>query len=612
MRIHAAKVVVAGLLFVGCDSPTEIMDFRRDAGPQPECLGVEPGEVACEGTMALQCDATGHVSNRVDCGVNGQLCVAGVGCAMCEPNRIRCDGELVLRCNPEGTAETEGETCDAAAGVHCSPAGCQPLCAQAVTARSYLGCAYYAVPTTNSFLDSVFSFAVAIANPQLVVAEVTIEGGAGVRETRTIAPGALELVTLPWIEALRSPVVAGDHLSVRAPVPAYRIASSVPVTVHQFNPLSFSEPVACSDEPMGGQCFSFTNDASLLLPTHALTGSYLLMSRPAQLLYSGASRLASPGFVSIVGAGEGPVPVTVRTHAYIARGIDAVMPRHVPGDTFTFTLAPGEIVQLVTEVPTNCPVTAEMEDVNAYCPLGADYDLTGTEVVSDGQIAVFAGHNCSFVPFNRWACDHLEEQIFPSEALGMSVVAPMSLQQRGEPHLLRIVSAANNNEITFTPAREDAPPITLNRGEFTEIAMRVPTRVTGTAPLLAARFFVGQDYNGLGTSGRGASGDPSMGLLVPDEQWRRQYIFLTPDTYTSTFVDIIASAEARVELDAQVVGSFRAAEGTGYSIARVPLRAGIHRITSTFPVGVQVYGYAPYTSYLVPGGLDLIEISDPL
>ena len=103
-----------------------------------------------------------------------------------------------------------------------------------------------------------------------------------------------------------------------------------------------------------------------------------------------------------------------------------------------------------------------------------------------------------------------------------------------------------------------------------------------------------------------------MGLLVPDEQWRTQYIFLSPDTYTSTYVDIIASAQARVELDGQVLGGFRPAQGTGYSIARAPLRAGVHRITSTFPVGVQVYGYAPYTSYLVPGGLDLIEISDPL
>lgn len=612
MRFRSTLVV--GLLaLASCDPPTEIMDFRRDAGPRPECRGVDVGELACEGTTALRCDAAGRISERIDCAAHGQICIEGTGCVMCEPSRIRCDGEMVLRCNASGTAETEGETCDASAGLHCSPAGCQPLCTQAEAARSYLGCSYYAVPTTNSLLDSVFSFAVAIANPQLVPAQIAIDGGAGVHETRTIAPGALELVRLPWIEALRSPVVAEEHLSVRSPVPAYHITANVPVTVHQFNPLTFSEPVMCENSVSGGDsCFSFTNDASLLLPTHALTGSYLLMSRPSQLLTSGPTRLASPGFVSIVGAGEGPVPVTVRTHAYLARGIDGAMPRHVPGDTFTFTLAPGEIVQLVTEVPEACPLTPEMEDVFAYCPLGDDYDLTGTEVVANGSVAVFAGHNCSFAPFNRWACDHLEEQIFPSEALGVSVIAPMSMQQRGEPHLLRVVSAANNNEITFSPTRADAPPVTLNRGEFAEIVMRVPMQVRGTAPLLAARFFVGQDYGGLGSSGGGASGDPSMGLLVPSEQWRTQYIFLTPDTYTSTYVDIIASAEARVELDAQVVGGFRAAEGTGYSIARIGLTAGVHRISSSFPVGVQVYGYAPYTSYLVPGGLDLIEISDPL
>lgn len=604
-------LVLALVLVAACETPSEIIDIRRDAGPQAECLDVDEGELACEGAMSLRCDANGRVSERVDCGARGQVCVPRLGCTMCVPHRVRCDGELVLRCNATGTAETEEATCDAAAGLHCSPLGCQPLCAQAEEANSYLGCAYYAVPTSNSYLDTVFYFAVAIANPQLVAAEVTIDGGDDVHEVRSIAPGALELVRLPWIASLRSPVVAQDHFSVRATVPAYRIASNVPVTVHQFNPLTFAESVSC-ESAEGGRCFSYTNDASLLLPTHALTGSYLLMSRAAHLVTSGTTRSASPGFVTIVGAGSEPVPVTVRTHAYIAGGIDGAMPRHVPGENFTLTLAPGEIVQLVTEVPASCPTTPVMEGLTAYCPLGNDYDLTGTEVVANGPVAVFAGHNCAFVPFDRWACDHLEEQIFPAQALGTSVVAPMSMQQRGEPHLLRIVSAANDNVITFSPEREDAPSITLNRGEFTEIVMNVPMRVTGTAPLLAARFFVGQDYRGRGTSGGTASGDPSMGLLVPDAQWRSEYVFLAPDTYTSTFVDIIAPEVARVELDAQVVGGFRVAAGTGLSIARVALRPGVHRIQSDFNVGVQVYGYAPYTSYLVPGGLDLVEIADPL
>jgi hypothetical protein len=39
-----------------------------------------------------------------------------------------------------------------------------------------------------------------------------------------------------------------------------------------------------------------------------------------------------------------------------------------------------------------------MEDVNAYCPLGADYDLTGTEVVSDGQIVVHHEYTVTLPP----------------------------------------------------------------------------------------------------------------------------------------------------------------------------------------------------------------------
>lgn len=35
---------------------------------------------------------------------------------------------------------------------------------------------------------------------------------------------------------------------------------------------------------------------------------------------------------------------------------------------------------------------------------------------------VIAGHNCTFVAYNRWACDHLEEAPFPLEAWGTETI----------------------------------------------------------------------------------------------------------------------------------------------------------------------------------------------
>lgn len=624
--LHAslALALLAPLALLGCkEPPGPPTPPRRDAGPPVECRGVTPGQLACEGAQSIVCDEAGQLTSRVDCARDGETCVAGFGCVLCVPGSIRCDGEQVVLCNADGTAETAGEVCDAANGLRCSAGGCQPLCELAEAERSYLGCEYLAVPSANSELDSAFEFAIVVANPQLVPAIVTVTRGAAFAATRIIAPGELEVIPLPWVQPLVRPFEdrTGDryYFSMRVEDGGYRVASDVPVTVHQFNPLSFEAPTECRDlpdsDPSDHRCYSYTNDASLLLPIAALTGSYLVMSRPTHYLVRDGGYGAASGFVSIANPGSEAADVTVRTRSHVIGSSDGSIPELAPGDEVTLRLAPGEVVQLLSGIPERCP--APLEDERAvrgmsYCPMPADYDLTGTEIVSAHRLVVSSGHDCTFVPFNRWACDHLEEQLFPTEALDRSVVAPIGYQHRGEPNLVRVVSAEDANTITFSPApREGAASVTIDRGELVEVTIDRPTRVTGTGAILAARFFVGQDYSGFGTSGRLAPGDPAMGLLVPDAQWRNRYSFLAPDTYSALYVDVIAPVGARVELDGQVI-ALRDASETGSATATISITAGVHRLSSSLPIGAHVYGFGRYTSYLAPAGLDLREIGDPL
>jgi len=598
--------------------------MRRDAGPPAECRGVLPGQTTCEGTSAIVCNEGGQIESRRECAESGQLCVAGRGCVVCAPGTLRCDGETVMSCNADGSAETPGATCDAASGERCSPGGCARLCELAVTERSYLGCEYIAVPTVNAGLDSGFSFAVAVANPQLVPAIVTITGGGDFADTLTVAPGALEIVRLPWIDTLRRPVLtmgaASSFVSAAVEDGSYRVRSDVPVTVHQYNPLSYLELRDCLDDydpnPDDGQCHSYTNDASLLLPVHALTGSYLVMSRASQYVVIDGAGGGSPGFVAIVNADAAEAMVTVRARAHIAASADGTIEEHAPGDSFELSLAPGEVVQLLSGIPPPGPGARGAYPLArgvASCGVWPDYALPGTGTASNSRLAVFSGHNCTFVPYDRWACDHLEEQLFPAEVLGTSAVSPLAYQQRAEPNLLRVVSTADGNTITFSPAPSVGPEtVVLGRGEHVEVTIQTATRVTGEQPILAARFLVGQDYAGIGTAGSSAPGDPSMGLLVPDAQWRTRYVFFAPDTYSEAYIDLIAAVGARVELDGQVVGTLREAAGTSVLSGSVQIRPGVHRVTSNVPVGVHVYGFGSYTSYLAPAGLDLREIADPL
>ncbi|WP_157069973.1 IgGFc-binding protein [Sandaracinus amylolyticus] len=602
------------LLLVACDDPVPFAPTSRDAGPPPVCEGASEG-IVCAGDVAWSCDARGVPRMPDDCAARGERCVTGTGCRPCLPNEVRCDGETIEVCDAAGSGWTRGATCDPSTGQRCSADGCVDLCARAAEDRSYLGCEYWPVVTRNAPLPREFTFAVAIANPQLVPAVIVVDRAGTEIARRTVAPGALEIVALPWIESLRAPL---GIASVREADGAYHLVSDVPVVVTQWNPLEFRLEHDCEDEEgVAGdrQCHSFTNDASLLLPAHVLTGNYVAVSRPTFFLGRAGTYSTSPGFVTIVGAAEGEVSVEIEASARIAPSLDGTFAAMAPGERRTITLARGEVIQLASEGAETCPgvervETSALDPGVRYCDPGAEYDLTGTIVRADGPVAVIAGHDCTFVPFDRWACDHLEEQLFPVESLGRSAFVAPTSPLRDEPNLLRVVSAADANTITFTPAIH--APITLGRGEHAELELRDGVRVEGTGALLATLFLVGQDYAGLGTSGRGGSGDPGMALAIPDAQFRSSYTVLAPETYRQSWLDMIAPTGARVELDRTIVTGWREIEGTGWSHASMQIQPGVHRASAERPFGLQVYGFGAYTSYVVSGGLDLRPITPPI
>src|SRR5690606_34104797 len=130
---------------------------------------------------------------------------------------------------------------------------------------SYIGCDYYPTVTGNT-AGAMFDFAVAIANTASSDAMVTIEGGAlTAQQTITVPSNRVVVQTLPWQTALKlcsaastdgcSGTVQPAALAAKG---AYRLRSTVPVTVYQFSPLQYQK----------GSAYSYSNDASLLLPTN--------------------------------------------------------------------------------------------------------------------------------------------------------------------------------------------------------------------------------------------------------------------------------------------------------------------------------------------------------
>ena len=625
MAYHRPMRVSLGLLalaaIAGCNRVPNAGTLR-DAGSNP-CTA-QPAGMVCYGTELATCDGAGHATSQTDCAASGQICAPGLGCRACVPAQVTCTGEMVSLCNIEGTARMPGPTCDPSIGEHCSQAGCVNLCEQAVTDHSYIGCDYYPTVLPNSELNPAFQYAVVIANPQLVDAQVTILHSTDVIEQLVVPPGALAIRELPWVDALRG--TAGAPASVLVPDGAYHVVSDVPVTLTQFNPLRYqSSPTCTSTDPVDG-CFSYTNDASLLLPVHVLTGSYLVVSRPTHVLdrvESGMAPMhgASPGFVAIVNAEDHAIAVTVRSSAHTLPSSDGAVPALAPGESHDFALAVGDVLVLESADPSGaCPGVSDMDmrgtTTVTYCDPGRDYDLTGTEIVSSERVAVYSGHDCTFVPYNRWACDHVEEQIFPVESLANDLFVPVTHPIRmGEPNILRIVAVGGAAHVTFDPPlRDGTDAVDLTRGEYTEHEVDQDVWARADGPILGALFLVGQNYLGFDTIGRSpfAVGDPAMSLVVPTAQYRRSYEILAPDTYSQSYIGVAIPMGGQVYLDdAPITGMLTQSTATGMATGQIRISAGSHAIRGDHLFGLYVYGFGSYTSYMVPGGMDFVPLGMP-
>jgi hypothetical protein len=650
---RASRVVLVFALFAltsfaACTSGRPPVS-RGDAG-----MGGDGGHAMCApgvssycfGQTSVACNADGSEGARTDCVLGGGVCVDLVGCRACVPGHGGCDGNTVQRCRADGSGYDDVTTCDPSAGETCNEftTSCTSPCAEAEEQNSYIGCEYWPVPTLNNALiqqDTFtgetywdFTFAIAIANPGSAPAVVTVRRGGSTVAMRTIAGGALDTIELDWVEGLQPSPNATTGITPSSYVAngAYQVTSTLPVTVYQFNPLDY--------ETSGrtGTVNSFSNDASLLLPAHAMTGNYMVVSRPTHLIERTATNQddpsdtatfmnSSPGFFTLVGVDETAVSVDITFSADVVASGDGRVRAFRRGETGSFTLAQGDVLQVATGQPATCTHTADRDsttqvvpdpffgdtvyDVDIfYCDVGTGYDLTGTEIRGTGRLELVAGHNCDFVPANRWACDHLEEGIFPVETWGQEAIVAITRPLRGEPNVVRIVSSHDGNAIAFDPPSAHAG-VTLDRGEFIEFEAGASFRVTGSDAFLAAQFLVGQDYAGFQSSPEGAQGDPSMSLAIPTEQYRTSYVFLAPSSYASSFVTVTAPTDAPVMLDGSAVSGFAPVGSTGFSVASVAIDGGVHTMTSGAAFGIVVYGFGTYTSYMYPGGLDLELIDAP-
>jgi hypothetical protein len=565
------------------------------------------GQIICEGNTAKTCDGHGNYTTP---GTSCATCKDGLGCVQCVPNSGVCSFNLAKVCDATGswggTFVCEGP------GMSCQPDGCKGPCSPTSLGMSYQGCDFWPTVTANDVWSdrtngNGFHFGVLLGNVSADKATVKITGPL-VDQSIVIAPGEVSAVPLPWVPELKGADWSMPYLpssptqNVNKVGSAYRLRSNVPIIAYQFNPLEgkIAGATGCPVLPgESNECYSYSNDASLLIPAHALSSSYVVTGYHAwhrdPFPVNGSGKLNMGDFIAVT-AMQTNTEVTVALRPNQSVLASSTFPRFTTGGTTTFWMGQGQVLELFT-------------------PGASDSDtFSGTEISTKNNkaIQVLSGVACASIPEDVSPCGHIEDPVLPLETLGKDYVVPVLLGSNGMPaaHTIRVQSISDNTALTFEPASFNG--VTLNRGEVLEIPkVTVDVRIASTTPCAVTQYLNGRgDFTKAGFDPQNVGG-PSQMSVVPSAQFRTDYSFVASPYYDLNFVAVIAPTGASVSLDQQPIAPdqfFTAVGASGMSVARsLPLLQNnrVHVIHADKPVGILVYGYNSYSSYTYAGGLDL-------
>jgi hypothetical protein len=455
-------------------------------------------------------------------------------------------------------------------------------CADAANRRTNLGCEFFAVDLPNDPEGTDMSppaadqqFAIAVGNPSglsAALVEVYLPGEDDPFTAQLIDPQEAFTFELPS-QSIDPTITSTTGL-------AYRVVSDIPVTAYQFNPLDNTVQV-------------YSNDASLLLPTHALGREYTAVTGDGVLLGMSAKDpdpINSGAFVSVV-AVEDDTTVEIDPTAPLVGTLPSPL-----------VLDRGQVANIISAHD------------------GGDFgNLSGTRITSSAPVAVFSGNVATAEPIEENVCcaDHLEHQMSPLPAWGSRyVVAPPAspIEPDGDDEAVyRITGAFDGTELEYCPSRPEGAPTTLDARETITFQSDQPFSVRSVDPDHA--FSVVQFLESFQALGGERPGDPAMLVLPAAAQFERRFVFVVPAGYVENRVTIIARGEdGVVRLDGDAVDGWKdlaVLDGLYHRYAQVAVDEGQHVLESETEVGVSVFGYDEAVSFAYPGGAGLRVISVP-
>ncbi len=594
-----------------------LVDALRDAAPEDAAPFID-AQLArqcdddtqwCLGANLQVCERGRVVARR--CPIR-TACVEGEcrSIAECVSGERRCNGDAVDVCqNQIWVREAECQADEICQEAQCEARDCLIIRESA----SYVGCQFIATQLPNIEGGEASGTGLIVANrSQVETVTITLGPSARLIPQQTVAdfagrnlpvsvqseirdaegalveaqlerargldipPGGTATLLLPYGRS-RHATHSGIHNDS-----VWFLRSNKPVVAYQFT------PYCCNH--------SYSNDASLLYPTGALGSEYRYIGLPSWEDHSAMIAVAATEDITV------QVEPTGETR-------------------------PNQVLE---EIDGRLHATLEAGDL-LIVAAAEGADLTGTRVITSEPAAVFSSHPCTFYPHGRRACDHVEEQLAPTDTLGtrfqlVPTLARGGAFDRGDVTYFKLAGAPGTSLTLSLPyeALEALPPgvrgvpdcgdlladpntIVLDERGFCELGTDQAFELEADDPLSVLGILAGEEaVRGSGRGGE-AAGDPSIFLIPPVHQYRRDYTFLTPGTYLKDYVTVITHPDALIELDGAPVDLSEAGviEGRDTVFVHIQIEDGAHQLAGDRPFAIIVYAYDSYVSYAFAGGLDL-------
>ncbi len=497
----------------------------------------------------------------------------------------------------------------------------------AVQQSSSVGCEYYAVHMDGHFGANNGCFVSFLANTsqQSVHVQATFAGGAvdltghaaiprGNGKNLTyedldlaagIPPGEVAILFLAGVPNAGKPSDGNVKPNASVPCPVAPAMSSL-TQLHgtgrsyAFRLKTDAPVVAYQMLPYGGGNAAVTG-ATLLLPTSAYGTNYIAVDA------YGASSVPGTNISSMdIVAAKDDTHVTMNPIVDVNPGVDVASAKS--GSSVTYTMKAGEVLQFTQST-----------------------ELTGSPILADKPITVFAGHPCANVPITFPYCDHAEQQIPPVQALGSEYMAVTYRQRTDKPENppYRIIGAVDGTELKYS--KSVGGPATLSRGQVVEFENGNPFWVRSQDK--DHPFLLIGSMSGATAVGGAGYGDSDIVRVVPTAQYLERYVFFTDPTYPETNLVVTRtkgdSGYADVTLDcAGVLGGWAAIDET-HEYTRIDLVRhdfapqgkcdnGRHEMSSKSTFGLTVWGwgspettsYTGYVSYGYPAGENVRKLND--